>query len=405
MIDPPPRTAVLVLVERDGRPIGRLPPVPVETPWWNDIGPLVDTVRATYGIEVTVLRLLATERDAPPGGEVTYVAETRDDTGALPLTPCADTLTDDSLRLPYARPGGPAADVAWALSALEGAGRAVAEPPRQVRTWNLSSIWRLPTTSGDAWLKVVPPFFGHEPAILGRLAGEPVPRLIASDGPRMLLEDIPGTDLYDADPSALIRMVRLLVGLQARWIDRVDEALLLGLPDWRLPALEGAIASVVERHAAELSRTERSSLEHFLRTMPGRASAIAACGIPDTLVHGDFHPGNHRGDSDRLTLLDWGDSGVGHPLLDQTAFIDRSRATAHEDILDTWHAAWSQVVPGSDPGRATTLLRPLAAARQAVIYRRFLDGIEQSERIYHRSDPAHWLRRVVAIVDREGRSG
>ncbi|MEO1248940.1 MAG: phosphotransferase, partial [Pseudomonadota bacterium] len=29
------------------------------------------------------------------------------------------------------------------------------------------------------------------------------------------------------------------------------------------------------------------------------------------MVHGDFHPGNVRGDGNRLTLIDWGDCGIG----------------------------------------------------------------------------------------------
>jgi hypothetical protein len=41
---------------------------------------------------------------------------------------------------------------------------------------------------------------------------------------------------------------------------------------------------------------------------------------------------------------------------------------------------------------------PLAAARQAVIYRAFLDGIEPSEHVYHRADPADWLHRTAVLL-------
>ena len=58
-------------------------------------------------------------------------------------------------------------------------------PAVQVKTWNLSSVWRLPTAAGPAWLKVVPPFFGHEDAMLSRLDPAVVPPLIAADGPRV----------------------------------------------------------------------------------------------------------------------------------------------------------------------------------------------------------------------------
>ena len=85
-------------------------------------------------------------------------------------------------------------------------------------------------------------------------------------------------------------------------------------------------------------------------------------------------------------------------MLDQTAYLDRVPAVEVPAVVDVWHGAWRAAVPGSDPSRAATLLAPIAAARQAVIYRRFLDGIEPSEYPYHRADPAHWLRRTAAIV-------
>jgi hypothetical protein len=53
------------------------------------------------------------------------------------------------------------------------------------------------------------------------------------------------------------------------------------------------------------------------------------------------------------------------------------------------------VVPGCEPERAASLLEPVAALRQAVIYQSFLDGIEPAERVYHASDPALWLQRAA----------
>jgi hypothetical protein len=63
-----------------------------------------------------------------------------------------------------------------------------------------------------------------------------------------------------------------------------------------------------------------------------------------------------------------------------------------------WLQQWSKAVPGSDPARASVLIAPIAAARQAVVYRSFLDNIEPSEHPYHRADPAKWLNRTAALV-------
>jgi hypothetical protein len=204
--------------------------------------------------------------------------------------------------------------------------------PAQVRSWNLSDSGG--SVAGQtAWLKVVPGFFAHEGALLARLAGERVPRLLGHDGGRSLLAEIPGEDLYGAGLQQLLEMVSLLVEIQFSWRDRVAELLALGLPDWREPALCAAIADTLERTADELSADDRTSLARFVCGLPDRIRRIAGCGIGDTLIHGDFHPGNFRGDGNALTLLDWSDSGVGHPLLDQPAFL-----------------AWVPAVSGHNPG-------------------------------------------------------
>ncbi len=397
-----PRTAELVLVTPNGRPVGRLPAVPVATPWWQDVEPVVRAARDHYGVDVTILRLLDAELEQPHGGRVTYLAEVAEPVRAQPWT---GVLDDHPRRHAFARPGGPAADLAWARAILAERGLRPTAPPTQVRTWNLSSLWRVPVEGQTVWLKVVPHFFAHEGALLALMAGARVPTVLGHDSGRMLLAEIAGKDLYVAELPLLRDMVNLLVELQRLWSDRVEELLALGLPDWRAPALGAAIAEVVERTRDEVSAEDRATLAHFVRGLPGRFDDVAACGVRDTLVHGDFHPGNFRGDGRTLTLLDWGDSGVGHPLLDQPAFLDRVPSGAVGAVRAHWLQQWSEAVPGSDPARASVLLAPVAAARQAVIYRTFLDNIEPSEQPYHRADPAQWLIRTAALVRESDRRG
>ena len=394
----PPRLARLVLVTPDGAVVGALPPFPVASPWWQDAVPVVNAAREHHGIDVTVLRLLHTELPIPPGGAVTYLAEVAHPVSAEPWD---GTLDDHPLRMTWARPGGPAADLAWAEWRLAERGLRRIGPPQQVRSWNLSSLWRLPVEGQTAWLKVVPPFFVHEGRILERLQGERVPALIAHDGPRLLLAEIAGQDLYRASRSQLFEMVSLLVALQRDWVDRTDELLGLGLPDWREAALAPAMDRLAERIDPDLTGDDRATLDGFVKGLADRFARVAACGLPGTLVHGDFSPGNFRGGDGSLVLLDWGDCGVGHPLLDEPAFLDRVPLDAADSVRRDWHAAWSRAVPGSDPDQASRLLRPVAAARQALIYQKFLDAIEPSERPYHAADPADWLHRTAELLRAE----
>jgi Ser/Thr protein kinase RdoA (MazF antagonist) len=244
----------------------------------------------------------------------------------------------------------------------------------------------------------------REGALLSLLAGRSVPTVLGHDGGRCLLAEVPGTDLYEARLSQLVEMVTLLVDLQAGTAGKLDSFFAAGLPDWRGPALMEAVESVIQRTAHEIAVDDVRVLSTFVAGLPQRFDALDACGVSDTLVHGDFHPDNFRGDDADLTLLDWGDSGVGHPLLDQPAFLDRVPADCVATVREHWLRCWRGHLPGADPERAARLLSPIAAARQAVIYRRFLDHIEPSEHPYHRADPADGLRRTALLLQDEGPS-
>jgi Ser/Thr protein kinase RdoA (MazF antagonist) len=394
-----PRQVTLVLCRGDGTVLGSLPRFTVEAPWWQEVGPVVDGARRHHGVDVVVLRLLAAERDRPHGGAVTYLAEVADGAPVPAVEQWVGDLTTHPLRLPWAEPGGPAADLAWADEVLAGRGTPRSGPAVQVRTWNLSSLWRLPLDGGAAWLKVVPPFFAHEGEVIARLRSPAAPPLLAAARPRVLLDEVPGEDLYEAEGPTLLALVRELVAVQRDWIARLGELEAIGAPDWRPAPLAEAVADVAERTADQLAPAVRQVIDGVLAAWDQRFAAVDACGVPDSIVHGDFHPGNARGDGDRLWLLDWGDCGIGHPLLDQAAFLsrvgDERAATA---VGDEWARLWQEAVPGSDPTFAAELLGPVAALRQAVIYRRFLDRIEPAEQPYHRADPPLWLTRAAELA-------
>lgn len=397
--DRPPRIVTLVLCNLAGEVVGALPPFTADLPYWQEAGDVVRRARELYGLDVVVLRLLDAELGQPHGGKVSYLAETtRPSVRASDVNEWSGRLADDPLRLPYARPGGPAAAVAWATAELTSRGRAVRAAPEQMRTWNLSSLWRIPTDTDDVWLKLVPPFFAHEGDVLELFAAEAVPPLVAHDGPRMLLEQVDGNDLHSPTSTQLTRLLDLLVDLQSRWSGRIDQLAATGMADFRADSLTAAITSVVERTAPQLDSADNTALEAFVAGLPGRFAALAGCGVPDTIVHGDFHPGNARGTGTALTVLDWGDCGVGHPLLDEPAFLDRVPSNRRRSLRTSWHRRWREAVPGCDPERAAALLEPVAAARQATIYQLFLDNIEASERPYHRDDPRHWLQRTARLV-------
>ena len=396
---PPPRVATLVLCTPAGDVLGQLRPFQAALPWWQEASDLVARVREEHDVEVTILRLLDASLPAPPGGRVTYLAEVDGArAGGLPLSGWPGVLEPHPRRLPYAEPGGPSRDLAWADARLEDHRLVRTGVAQQMRTWNLSSLWRIPVEGGSVWLKCVPPFFAHEGRVLDRLQDGPVPQLLAHQPGRMLMSDIPGEDLYGAQGPTLLRLVSMLVSIQSEWCGREDELLALEMPDWRGGPLTEAIESVMRTRWQELISEEQRALTRLLEGLPRRFASLVECGIPDSLVHGDFAPGNARGGEDAIVLLDWGDCGVGHPLLDMSVFVDRIPSEFVAQTKGHWTTRWRQAIPGSDPARAAEILEPIAAARQAVIYQKFLDEIEPSEHAYHRADPTLWLTRAAELT-------
>jgi hypothetical protein len=374
------RTVTLVLVSPAGNLLGALPPFPVDTPWRQETAEVVAGAAREYGAEVTVLRLLAAS-----GEQVTYLAETptRPDT---PLRTVDVDLRLHPLRAPYAEPGGPAATLAWA-AATTGPAEAI-----QLRTWNLSSIWRLEVASGGreggatgtVWLKEVPPFFRHEGALLSWLARRHpglAPRPLAVDGGRMLLADVPGEDRYGASAEERVAMLRALHEVQREAPARLDELRGLGVPE--KPLAEG-IRRTVERYGDPA----------LLDGLAARLTAIAGCGMPDTLVHGDFHPGNVRGD----VILDWGDSFLGQPVFDLHRMVEDLPEPAAAPLVAEWCRWWRGAVPGCQPERAYALSAPVVALRNAMAYADFLDRIEPAEHVYHADDVRAWLERAAALL-------
>ncbi|MBO4164091.1 phosphotransferase family protein [Micromonospora antibiotica] len=372
------RTIRLVLVDPAGRLLGALPDFDVPVPWWHDTTAVVAGARAAYGVEVTVLRLLAGQRGRPPGGHVSYLAEVAGPV-RVPLLPAeAVQPAAHPLRAPYAQPGGPAVSLAWAAAQLDRLGRP-ATVSAQERTWNLSAVWRLDGPHGTAWLKQVPVFFRHEAAVLRLLADDPAtPTLLAADDEgRMLLDHVPGEDRYGADPAERAAIAVDHHALQVRTVPTVDGLVAAGVPDLRGAALARWLRAKLAPHPAA---------DPLVAGLQGRLDEVARCGLPDTLVHGDLHPGNVRADGSRYTIIDWGDAFVGHPAFDILRLTEQLPAGPAAALVADWCARWRADVPGCRPERAVALLRPVAWLRMAAVYAMFLAGIEPSERIYHDRD-------------------
>ena len=264
----------------------------------------------------------------------------------------------------------------------------------QVRTWNLSSIWRLTTGVGLVWLKVTPPFCASEAALMPLLDPASCPPSSVR-AHRVLLADVPGQDQYDARGDELRSMVWMLIGLQAR-----------GSNARRSSRLSARRQAAPRRPPADpLGRRPPGTTWTTTRGARSTSSSRTAGAVRGADgLRDPGHPGarrlpsrNVRGSAGRYRILDWGDCGIGNPML--TCGPPPSTSPGRPARSDhIWESEWSRQVPGCDARRAPRSSRPLGRLYGAVVYQKFQDNIETTEHPDHEGDPAHALRGAVAMA-------
>ncbi|WP_352230265.1 phosphotransferase [Kitasatospora phosalacinea] len=387
------RTATVV-VGWQGELLGAVGPFATDSPYWAQVGEVAAAASRAAGVPLAVLRLLSVAGgEGGRGGGTVYLAVASErPTGAL--APADTEDVGHPLRLRWASADGLAAEWAWADGELAELGRPRTGPVEQVRSWNLSALSRFPTADGPVWLKSTPPFAVPEAAVIaraGRVDPELVPRVLAADGRRVLLADVPGVDCWGVPEDGMLTAVDRWAAVQAavaadgpgEWADCSPTALAE-----RFPAL-------LERLRPELSEQEYAQARELAGQLPAIARELESCGLPSTLVHGDFHPGNWRFDGERATVLDFSDAAWGHPALDglrPMPFLSPERWAV---VRARWADAWRELVPDCAPERALELAPPLVHVHFALRYQEFLDGIEPSEHPYHAGDPAGEVRRAL----------
>jgi hypothetical protein len=207
------------------------------------------------------------------------------------------------------------------------------------------------------------------------------------------MADVPGTDCWEPDVATVEDVLRRYIAVQVALTGRD----LPGLPDRRVSTLAArADRLLTPGLTGELDAAERRALSRLVAGLPDRAAAIAAAGLPETLVHGDFHPGNWRSDGHHRVIVDWCETSHGHPAHNLLRLAEWLPGPLAALATDCWAAGWRAAVPDSDPSRAADLMRPVQRLEAALTYQGFLDGIEPDERPYHEGDPAEQIRMALA---------
>ncbi len=177
-----------------------------------------------------------------------------------------------------------------------------------------------------------------------------IPELVAYGSDWLILPFTPGVPLDWGDPVPA-NLFDSLAALHARYhggaglpaaIPRVTPAWWRALClDWVDPGLRAHAA----RHPAATTARARA-LIGSAASLPAASAVLAS--LPQTLLHGDVHPGNVLADADadagRATLIDWGGSRVGPAALDLANLVAADSADVAR-YARTWLRLTGQPLP------------------------------------------------------------
>jgi hypothetical protein len=319
-------------------------------------------------------------------------------------------------RPPWARSGWLPFASAWIEQRLAELDYFPTGPIEQFHAREWSTVLRVPTTRGLLYFKADAPYAVFEPALtqaLDRVVSGCVPRVLAADTDRgwMLTED-GGTRMRDVmapgsacDLATWEAMVPQYAALQQASATHFDVLAASGCPDWRLAHLPALYAALVADTDAllvgqpdGLSQEEHDASRALAPEVASLCEALAAFGIPETLHHDDFHPGNVLVRDGRFIFFDWAEGALTHPFCSlmialRVAKIVRGcgdAALVH--IRDAYLAPWARFAPLPRLVEAFALAQRLALLVRALTWRDAVGHMEPNARLEYGDSPAYWLR-------------
>lgn len=297
---------------------------------------------------------------------------------------------------------------AWITAELQQHGYVINGPVEQLNSWVLSSVLRVPTAAGMFYMKAVPdwPLFVHEPQFLVGMAqlrpgNVPVPLSIEPVERWMLLPDF-GKAIWQNNLSDhLTEMIRTYAQLQVQMTGRVPELFAIGCIDRRLGRLATQLDELLADDAA-LEGLEAAEIEQLHQVAP-RLKAIcaklAAYRIPETLMHGDLHPGNIATPNGQMLFFDWTDACITHPFLDMMIIFEEEDETKRNQLRDQYLEPWIAFEPRERLLEAWQLAESLWSLHQAVSYQTILAKLETVPRSGFRNVIPAYLRMVLKSLD------
>lgn len=374
---------------------------------------------ADDGKGLTTVALAETEPvdGGPPAG---YTWVPVDTVAAAAIPPVAPALHRRALAVAmpataasarWFQPGWIAELKAWAQARLAALGRTETAPPVVVHVGPIAAVVRFDTDAGPTFLKASIPFFAREATIAAALSARTpgwVPDVVAADPAYGTLMEEMGGRVLEEDPEDTWGLgLRRLAELQLAWVGASGALLAAGAQDRPIAALGRLVADLEPVHA-RLAAAEPGAWPAWAAVADGvaeRCASLAASGLPETLVHGDLHPGNINVRDGEALLFDWSDGAVSHPFADLTCFLRRAETPAtRRRMADAYLAVWAAGYGMARVERALHDALVVGALYQVATYLALVPAMDLRDQWQFEAGPWRWLRFAIRPLELSPRS-
>jgi hypothetical protein len=309
-----------------------------------------------------------------------FVDSTDDDVAIIEAL--RETSLGSAAVRPFSRFGWIDELLAWVQDEISSQDRQLTGAIHQLNASPTFSLLRLETTGPAIWFKATGEPNRHElpvSAALSRLFPRFVPQILAvrPSWNGWLSEDASGALLSDLkEPSSWERVAEALAELQIDSAGNCLELLNSDCKDIRLPnvieLIDPFLTRMKDLMAAQAKRSPEPLANYSLTRLGERLKRICALldtfGLPDTLGHIDFNPGNIIVSSTGCCFLDWAEGCVAHPLVTFEYLREHSRRAFPRDDATTERIAAAYLRPWRSVGSTDAIRRAMRISPVVAIF-------------------------------------
>lgn len=327
-------------------------------------------------------------------------------------------LNKANFRSPWAKRGWFVKAVNWIEFQLKQPNLIATDAVEQVINCESSCILKIQTASAKVYFKAVSNAFKDEPSktnLLAEFFPSKLPNLLALDIDNhwLLMEEFAGDILNEVSvlqdwQEALKSFARI----QIQALKKVETLLDRGIPDMRLDRLAPQIKLLLAKKStaqanqqSNLAMIDWGKLYSLIPQFEMMCNELSASGIPQTIVHGDFHAQNIISTNEEYIFFDWSYAAISHPFFDAVYLLEiytyqlPNIKNAREYLLNAYLEPWTCYLPIKQLKEVYHQALPLTYLFKAIADNRIAETMERECNQLWKQIVPYWLKMLLKYTE------